>query len=166
MLYFLVLLWLVNKYLKLTILVSVCELTGLAAAPFTASSVSTWYTTLNKPWFNPPNWIFAPVWTILYFLMGLAAYLVFQEGWTKPHVRRGLIYFAVQLVLNFAWSLVFFGLKQPTWAFVEILVLWTVILFTIITFYEISKTAAYLMLPYILWVSFALLLNFSIALLN
>jgi len=131
---------------------------------FTAKTVSTWYPVLVKPFFSPPSWIFGPVWTILFFLMGIALFLI----WIKDHKlkKAALIIFGVQLVLNALWSVIFFGLQAPFLAFIEIIFLWFFILLTIVYFYNISKPAAYLLLPYILWVSFAVLLNFGIVLLN
>ena len=129
---------------------------------FTASSVSTWYVELNKPVFNPPSWIFGPVWTLLYLLIGISLYLV----WIKKDDVRAFFVFGIQLFLNALWSILFFGLKLPLYAFIEIILLWIAILMTIIYFYRINKTSAYLLVPYILWVSFAAVLNFSIFILN
>ena len=143
-----------------------CELVGLAGTPFTLSSIPTWYQTLQKPSFSPPNWIFGPVWTILYFLMGVAAYLVWIKGLQKKAVKKALSFFIAQLAFNFLWSILFFGLHSPILALIDILILWALILITTIKFYKISKTASYLLIPYLLWVTFATILNLSIALLN
>ncbi|MBI2315069.1 tryptophan-rich sensory protein [Candidatus Daviesbacteria bacterium] len=143
-----------------------CELVGIAATPFTLSAIQTWYQTLNKPSFSPPNWVFGPAWTILYFLMGVAAYLVWIKGLEKKAVKNALAFFIAQLVFNFLWSILFFGLHSPILGLIDILILWTLILITIIKFYKISKTAAYLLIPYLLWVTFATILNLSIVLLN
>lgn len=143
-----------------------CELVGIAATPFTLSTISTWYQTLQKPPFSPPNWIFGPVWTILYFLMGVAAYLVWIKGLEKRAVKTALSIFIAQLVFNFFWSILFFGLHSPLLALIDILILWILILITIIKFHKISKIASYLLIPYILWVTFATILNLSIVLLN
>lgn len=127
---------------------------------FSFSAIENWYAYLNKPFFNPPNWIFGPVWTTLYILMGISAYLV----WKK---RKGIpFWFWIQLVLNALWSILFFGLQSPILAFVGVIFLWLSIFLTITSFYRIHKTAAYLLVPYLLWVTFASLLNASIALLN
>lgn len=143
-----------------------CELVGVAATPFTISSIPTWYQTLTKPSFSPPNWVFGPAWTILYFLMGVAAYLIWIKGLEKKAVKTALTFFIAQLVFNFFWSILFFGLHSPILGLVDILILWALILITIIKFHKISKTASYLLIPYILWVSFATILNLSIVLLN
>lgn len=142
------------------------QLAGIIGALFTARSVQTWYTTLQKPSFNPPSWLFGPVWTVLYLLMGIAAYLVWAKGWTVPGVKTALFVFALQLVLNSLWSILFFGVRQPGWAFMEIVVLWAAIAVTIVLFWNISRTAAFLLVPYILWVSFAAVLNYSLWRLN
>ena len=139
---------------------------GLAATPFTISAIPTWYQTLQKPTFSPPNWIFGPVWTILYFLMGVAAYLIWIKGLEKMAVKTALKFFLVQLLFNFLWSILFFGLHSPILALIDILILWILIVITVIKFYKISKTASYLLIPYLLWVSFATILNLSIVLLN
>ncbi len=144
---------------KLIITVIGCELVGLVGTPFTVAAIPTWYQSLNKPFFSPPNWIFGPVWTALYLLMGISAYLV----WIK---KGALNYFLIQLFLNFLWSVLFFGLRSPLLGFIDIVTLWIFILITILQFYKISKPAAYLLIPYLLWVSFATLLNLSIILLN
>jgi len=155
-----------NNFFKLVIAIVVSQLAGVIGSIFTVSSISTWYVTLQKPSFNPPNWIFGPAWTTLYFFMGVAAFLVWRHGFEKKEVRRALTIFGGQLVLNALWSIIFFGLHNPFWAFIEIIVLWLAILWTIFAFYKISRPAAYLLLPYILWVSFAAVLNFSIMILN
>ena len=129
---------------------------------FTASSVSTWYVELVKPSFNPPSWIFGPVWTLLYLLMGISLYLV----WIKKSDKNAFILFGTQLVLNALWSILFFGLNAPLYAFIEIILLWGFIFATIFYFYKIDKVSAYLLLPYILWVSFAAILNLAIFILN
>lgn len=143
-----------------------CEFVGIISTPFTLAAIPTWYSTLNKPPFSPPNWIFGPVWTTLYFLMGISAFLIWQKGLKKKQVKEALLYFVAQLFFNFIWSILFFGLKSPTLGLFDILVLWVLILVTMIKFYKISKPAAYLLIPYILWVSFATILNLSIVLLN
>jgi len=114
----------------------------------------------------PPNWLFAPVWFLLYVLMGISAFLVWRKGIKEFQVREGLIIFVIQLVLNTLWSYAFFGLKSPLWGLIVIVPLWTAILLTMINFYRVSKTSSLLLIPYILWVSYATILNFSIYLLN
>lgn len=155
-----------NNYLKLTIFIIICELVGLISTPFTINSVQTWYQYLNKPFFSPPNWVFGPVWTLLYLLMGVSAYLIWRKGLKKKNIKPALIYFSVQLFFNFLWSIIFFGLHSPFVALIDIVLLLVTIFITILKFYNISKPAAYLLIPYILWVSFATLLNLSIILLN
>lgn len=151
---------------KLFISVIGCELTGILGTPFTASAIPTWYAGLNKPFFAPPNWLFGPAWTTLYFLMGVAFYLVWKQGWSKKRTREARSLFLVQLALNFLWSPVFFGLRSPFLGFVVIILLWVMILMTMRKFYSISRTAFFLLVPYLLWVSFATLLNAGILVLN
>ncbi len=132
---------------------------------FTTSNISNWYIFLDKPFFSPPNWLFGPVWTILYFLMTFSAFLVWRE---KENSKRkiALIFYFIQLVLNSIWSIIFFGLKNLGLAFFEMLALWFFIFLTIIYFFRIKKFSGYLLLPYIFWVSFALILNLTIWLIN
>lgn len=155
-----------KKVFKLIISIAACLLTGFIGSFFTASSVGSWYSTIAKPSFNPPSWVFGPVWTLLFILMGIAAYLVWDKGLKKKGVKQALTLFSVQLVFNIGWSAFFFGLKNPLLAFIEIIILWLLILTNIILFYKIDKRAAYLLVPYILWVSFASVLNLAIVLLN
>lgn len=155
-----------NRYLKLLVIVVVCELVGIISTPFTLAAIPEWYSTLNKPAFAPPNWVFAPAWITLYFLMGVAAFLVLEQGTKKKNVKKALIYFSAQLFFNFLWSVLFFGLRSPPLGLVDILILWIFIFITMIKFHKIHKPAAYLLIPYLLWVSFAALLNFAILLLN
>ncbi len=151
---------------KLISAVLICELAGVIGSVFTISAIPAWYETLKKPSFNPPNWIFGPVWTLLYLLMGIALYLVWQSK-SNPELKSyALIAFGVQLLLNALWSIIFFGLKSPMGAFVEIGLLWASILVSIILFFKISQVAGFILLPYILWVSFAAILNAAIAILN
>lgn len=132
----------------------------------TVPSVAGWYLTLNKPSFSPPNWIFGPVWTLLYFLMAISLYLVLISKSAKKEKSAGLKYFFSQLVFNTLWSIVFFGWHAPFFAFLDIILLWTLIFLTIKNFVKINKTAGWLLIPYLLWVSFASILNFAIVLLN
>jgi len=156
----------VNRAAKITIAVVVCLLAGFIGSIFTTPSIPTWYASLNKPSFNPPNWLFGHVWTTLYILMGISAYLVWEKSYRYRSYRPALNIFWTQLILNVIWSIIFFGLKSPLFAFIEIVILWIAILFTILKFNRISKTAAYLLIPYILWVTFASVLNFYILILN
>ena len=155
-----------NKILMLIISVMICQLAGIIGSLFTFNSVKTWYLTLTKPSFNPPSAVFGPVWTILFLMMGIALFLVWQKGLDAPGVKVALLIFAAQLILNILWSIIFFGLKLPLFAFIEIVILWIFILLTIINFYRISHPAGLILIPYILWVSFASVLNFAIFLLN
>jgi benzodiazapine receptor len=155
-----------NKIIMFIVSVVICQLAGVIGSFFTINSVKTWYTTIAKPSFNPPSWVFGPVWTILFLMMGVALFLVWQKGLDAPGVKIALLIFAVQLVLNILWSIIFFGLKLPLLAFVEILLMWIFILLTIINFYRISHPAGLILIPYILWVSFASVLNLAIFLLN
>jgi len=132
----------------------------------TSSSISTWYVSLNKPFFNPPNWIFGPVWTILYASLGIALYLILKSGFEKPLVKKAVIIFIAQFLLNTLWSFLFFGLQNPLLALFEIIILWIFILWTIIAFYKIRPISGVILFPYIVWVSFASILNFSIWILN
>lgn len=152
--------------MKLIISILIPLITGSIAGFFTTKGVDGWYAAAIKPSFNPPNWIFAPVWTALYILMGIALYLIWKSDAEKNIKQTALILFAVQLTLNFFWSFIFFSLRQTGWAFVEIVVMWLSILFTILWFGKISSDAAWLLVPYISWVSFASLLNFYIWKLN
>jgi translocator protein len=155
-----------NNLTKIIFSVIACEMIGIAGSVFTVGSIPTWYKTLNKPFFSPPNWIFGPVWTMLYLMMGISAGLIWLKGLKSRKVQKALFYFCLQLFLNFTWSIVFFGLHQPLLAFINIIFLLSSILLTIVKFEKISKKAAYLLIPYILWVTFASLLNFSIVVLN
>lgn len=146
--------------------IAVSELAGIVGSFFTISAIPGWYATLTKPALNPPSWLFGPVWITLYALMGISAYLIWQKGLDKKEVRIALWVFAVQLGLNSVWSIIFFGLKSPAWALVDIVTLWLCIIWMMILFWKISKPATLLIVPYILWVSFAIYLNYSIWILN
>lgn len=155
-----------KKTWKLIFFILLCQVAGLIGSLATAPAIPTWYATLNKPAFNPPNWLFAPVWTILYLLMGISAYLVWSKGTKKQKVKTPLLLFGFQLALNIAWSFLFFGWHSLFLALIEIIFLWLVILLTILSFTRISRLAGILLLPYLFWVSFATLLNFFIVKLN
>ncbi len=154
-----------NK-LKLTVSILIPLVIGAVAGYFTTDGVQGWYAVANKPWFNPPNWIFAPMWTALYILMGIAFYIVWNTVISSEEKRPAIIFYILQLVFNFFWSYIFFSQKQTGWAFAEILLMWLAILLTIFAFGRINKTAAWLMVPYICWVSFAAVLNYYIWQLN
>jgi len=151
---------------KLVVSIVACLAAGAIGSIFTRSAIPTWYATLEKPIFSPPNWLFAPVWTLLYILMGVAAFLVWRKGLENRQIKMALIVFLIQLVLNALWSVVFFGLESPLCGFIVIVVLWAAILITVIKFFRISRVASGLMWPYLLWVTFAAVLNASIWLLN
>jgi translocator protein len=153
------------KFIPLVISIILAQSAGIIGSFFTASSVATWYSTLTKPLWNPPSWLFAPVWIALYALMGLAAHLVWQNR-TVPGAKWALTFYLIQLILNALWSIIFFGMKNPELAFIEIIILLVFIIITTILFWRINYIAGALMIPYILWVSFATFLNFTIWKLN
>lgn len=153
----------VSEISMFVLFLGICLGIGGLGGFFTGSSVKTWFPTLRKPSWNPPSWLFGPVWTTLYTFMAIAAWLVWRaDGLTL--VAGGL--FAVQLMLNFAWSWLFFGLRRPDLAFGEILILWASILATMLAFWKINSSAGWLFVPYLAWVSFATILNFAIWRLN
>ncbi|CAN5307395.1 tryptophan-rich sensory protein [soil metagenome] len=152
--------------IKLTISILACLILGGLSGISTTSAITGWYTTLIKPAFNPPNWIFGPAWTLLYILMGISFALIWNKGWEKKEVKNALGIFIIQLVLNLIWSVLFFAMQNPAIAFIDIIILWMLIFLTIKKFFPINKIAAYLLIPYLLWVSFATLLNASIWYLN
>ncbi len=153
-------------FVKLAISILLCNAAGFIGSVFTFSAIPTWYAALVKPEFNPPNWIFGPVWTTLYILMGVALYIVWNKGLKSNLSKTAVTFFGVQLTLNALWSILFFGLQNTLIAFIGIVFLWFSIALSIYYFYKISKPAAYLLIPYIFWVSFAAILNYSIYLLN
>lgn len=169
-----------KQILKLIVSILVCQMAGAVGWLFTSDSVVTWHPMLNKPSFNPPAWIFGPVWTTLYLMMGIALFLIWNSD-KKHGFLTGLIsrffhkdsgketaikLFMVQLVLNALWSVIFFGMQQPGFAFLEILFLFTFIALTFLSFWKQNKAAGLLMLPYLYWVGFATVLNFAIWQLN
>lgn len=143
----------------------ICQLAGFIGALFTTPAISGWYASLEKPSFNPPNWIFSPVWIFLYLLMGITLFLIWQNL-PKIEAKVALVFFTFQLILNVLWSVIFFGFKLPMLAFLEIIILWVFILLTMIKSSRVSKTTIFLLLPYILWVNFAAILNFFLWRLN
>lgn len=157
-----------SKTAKFFISIALCELTGILSTPFTINAIPTWYVALNKPFFSPPNWIFGPVWTTLYLMMGISLFLIWTKKFKKKNKNqnKALKYFFIQLFLNFIWSILFFGLHSPVLGLIDIAALWIMIVLTIKVFYPISKIAAYLLIPYLLWVSFASILNLAIVILN
>ena len=174
-----------NNFFKLVIAITVSELAGIIGSVFTISAIPTWYAGLVKPALNPPSWVFGPAWITLYAFMGISLFLAWKQhsnildpssraklatGQGNVRMLRmwkiGIAAFFVQLSLNAVWSIIFFGLQNPGWALVDIVLLWLAIVWTIAVFYKISKPAAYLLVPYLLWVSFASYLNYSIWMLN
>ncbi|MFH1536086.1 MAG: TspO/MBR family protein [Patescibacteria group bacterium] len=152
---------------KLILSLVLCLGAGGVGSLFKASSIPTWYATLNKPFFSPPNWIFAPVWTTLYILMGISLYLVWIKKDPSTSLRTEVpTVFWIQLALNALWSIIFFGMKNPLLAFLDILILWIAIFLAIKAFSKINKLAGQLLWPYLAWVSFATILNLSIVILN
>ena len=139
---------------------------GAVSGFFTTTSVNGWYAGVNKPSFNPPNWLFAPVWTSLYILMGIACFIIWNNNAETKEKQVALRFYGIQLGLNFLWSFIFFYAQQPGWAFIEIILMWIMILLTTLSFRKISAVSAWLLVPYICWVSFASVLNFAIWYLN
>jgi tryptophan-rich sensory protein len=155
-----------RSVILLIISVGLSLLSGIIGSLFTQPNITIWYATLNKPVFTPPDWIFAPVWIILYILMGISLFLVIREYRDNPFVGQGVAVFAVQLVLNVLWSIVFFGMHAIFAGLVIILLLAASIAATMYLFRRISWTATWLLIPYICWVSFAAVLNAMILILN
>jgi tryptophan-rich sensory protein len=152
---------------KLVVSCAVPFLVGLMGSLFTTpDSLGIWYANLHKPFFNPPDWIFGPVWTTLYIMMGVSAFLVWRKGLDNKIVRIALICFIVQLFLNAIWTPLFFGLRSPLLGLIDIVLLLNAIIVTVSAFSKISRPAALLLIPYLAWVSFATVLNASIYLLN
>jgi tryptophan-rich sensory protein len=151
--------------LKLVTSVILCQIAGFLGSLFTTPAIPTWYKTLNKPFFTPPNWIFSPVWISLFVLMGISLFFVWRRP-DHPQFKPALLFFFVQLILNIFWSIAFFGLKSPLLGLMDIVLLWIAILFTILNFFKVSKFSGALLVPYLLWVSFAALLNFFLWILN
>lgn len=155
-----------NSLIKIGISVLVCLLVGFLASIATQSSVNTWYTTLEKPFFTPPNYLFGPVWTVLYVLMGISAGIVWSRGLHHIWVKTALYHFVFQLLFNALWSVVFFSLQEVFWALLTIITLIVLISLTIKWFKVVNNTAAYLLIPYAIWVIYAMALNFEIWRLN
>lgn len=156
-----------NKITRIAIAIIVCLTVGYSSSTVTKTGVETWYPTIIKPVFNPPNWVFMPVWTLLFVLMGIAAGLVWDKiKEQNAEVKKALGFFLIQLALNAIWSYLFFGLKNPMLALIEIALLWLMIYETYLKFIKINKTAGYLLIPYMAWAGFAAILNASIWWLN
>ena len=155
-----------SDILRLVVACVVCLSVGLIGSLAVGGSFTTWYATIEKPAFTPPSWVFGPVWTILYVLMGVAAFLVWKKGLDQPAVKVALAWFLVQLALNASWTPVFFGLHRPDLALIVILLLWGALVVTMLCFVRVSRPATLLLVPYLLWVSVAAVLNASIWHLN
>ena len=159
-----------GNILRLLASLAVCFAAAALGSAFTMSQIHTWYAQLNKPFFNPPDWIFGPVWTILYIFMALSLYFVWNYKTKNKDVgiarRNGMLYFFVQLSCNSLWSIVFFGMHSPLTALFVIIALWIFIFLTMRNFYAVVKISGQLLIPYLAWVSFASILNFSVVLLN
>jgi tryptophan-rich sensory protein len=151
-----------KEFLKIIICIIICLSIGTIGALFTVTGPDSWYSNLTKPSFNPPNWIFGPVWTTLYILMGISLYLIIKNKIDYGEIKI----FSIQLLLNLLWSVLFFGLENTLFAAIEIIILLAAIMWTIKIFYKKSKVAAYILIPYALWVSFATILTWMIYLLN
>jgi translocator protein len=152
----------IPSFWKFMIAILICEAVGITSGLLSQNEINTWFRTLNKPAWNPPAYLFGPVWTTLYFLMGVSLWLVWKTNAPENYKRSAVIIFVIQLFLNFWWSLLFFKLHSPWLAFIDIVLLLISILFTIYYFSGISKLAAWLLVPYIAWVSFATILNYTI----
>jgi len=156
------------NYSRLIISLAIPQLAGLLGSVANINSLDIWYESLQKPSFNPPNWIFGPVWILLFVLMGVALYFIWEKGtwFNTQKIKRAISFFIFQLVLNVIWSFLFFYFQNPQAALVEIFILLGVIIWNILIFYRIDKKAGLLLLPYALWVSFACVLNWIIVILN
>ncbi|MCZ8089505.1 TspO/MBR family protein [Flavobacterium sp.] len=156
-----------QKILRIATVILTCLAVGYISSIVIRENIPTWYADLNKPFFNPPNWIFAPVWTLLYVMMGFAAGRVWNKIDTdEKNVKKAFLFFIIQLALNALWSYLFFGLRNPMLASFEIILLWLMIYETYLQFKKLDKISGYLLLPYLAWVSFATVLTFSIWYLN
>ena len=151
---------------RLIAAVAICQMAAILGSVFTTPAIPTWYGGLRKPSHAPPNWVFAPMWTMLYLLMGISLFLIWNVGLEKRHVRRSLAIFGVQLVLNILWSHLFFGMQSPLLGLIGIVALWITIVLTVVSFSKVSKLAAMLLVPYLIWVSFASYLNYALLILN
>ncbi len=154
-----------KEAVRLILSLGVCLLAAIIGTIFTAPAISTWYASLNKPFFNPPDWVFAPVWTILYILMGLALFLIWRAPKVK-HTNEALMLFGAQLIFNIIWSIVFFGFKSLPGSVLAIILLLLLLLLTTARFYTVDRRAAYLLIPYVIWVAFATVLNIAVFLMN
>ncbi len=156
-----------QRIIRIVLVVMTCLVVGYLSGKITQESITTWYPTIKKPVFNPPNWVFAPVWTILYAMMGVAGGLIWNYVETnRENVKKAFLFFIIQLGLNALWSYIFFGLHNPLLALIEIVLLWLMIFETYSQFKKIDRIAGMLLIPYLAWVAFATVLNVSIWWLN
>jgi len=156
----------INKVGVLAASLVLPQLAGFVGSLFTTPAIPTWYAGLNKPSFSPPNWLFAPVWLLLYLLMGISLYIIWIKSAENLEAKTARNIFLVHLVFNASWSILFFGLNNPLLGLFNIITIWCFILYLIKAFFGLDKRAAFLLFPYLLWVSFASILNFSIYMLN
>jgi len=156
----------IRSYPKLAAAILFCLIAGSLGSLVTINGPGSWYATLQKPFFAPPNWVFAPVWITLFILMGIALYLVWQCGTENREVKMALGIFGVQFALNVIWSFLFFGLESSLLGLIDIILLWVMIVVTIRAFYRVKKSAAYLLIPYLAWVSLASALNGAVYFMN
>lgn len=155
-----------KKFISFVFSILICQAAGLIGLFFTTPAIPTWYASLVKPVFNPPNWLFGPAWVLLYTLLGIALYLIWQKVAENPKAKGVLWLFYIHLILNATWSPIFFGLKNPGLALINIIIFWLLIIILMLKFWPIRKVATYLLIPYFLWVTFATVLNYFIWYLN
>jgi tryptophan-rich sensory protein len=155
-----------SNFAKLILSLIICQLPGIIGGFIVSGNIDSWYEPLNKPGFSPPNWLFGPVWIFLYLLMGISMFLIWKEDLKNKKIKKSFLIFIFQLVLNTLWTIVFFGMHSISGALIIILALWILILICIINFLKISKTAGVILIPYLLWTTFAAVLNYYIFALN
>ena len=155
-----------KKVLRFIISIIICQSAGIFGSLFTFEAVPDWYITLEKPFFAPPNWIFGPVWIILYYLMGVSLYIVWKDKLESKTRNIFFIVFGIQLILNAFWSFLFFGLRSPLLGLIDVLILDAMVAVTIIYAKRVSKYAAMLLIPYMVWIIIASVLNYAILVLN
>lgn len=154
------------NYKRLIISLALPQLAGIVGSLFTTSAIPIWYATLQRPSFSPPNWLFGPVWISLYILMGISVYLIWQKVEKNKTAKSALWLFWIHLFFNATWSIIFFGLQNPGLAFINIIIIWLLIIALMVKFWKINSWATYLLIPYLFWVSFASVLNYFIWYLN
>ncbi len=151
-----------GKLRDLLVSMLIAELAGVINSVFTASSIPTWYAGLERPWWTPPSWIFNPAWFVLYILVGISAYFVWEVRHQRKEAESALVFYGVQLLFSSFWGIIFFGLQEIGLALAEIFVLWLLIIYTMILFFRVSKPAGWVLVPYLIWVSYTMVLNASI----